>query len=97
MSVAAGGRTAEVPLIVSADARTDAPVPHSLSAAWATSRGGRLFQARDLGKLPAALDAAMQPRSERTTWHPFRSVWWIVPFVLALSVEWWLRRRHGLR
>ena len=97
VSMAAGGRTADASLMVSADARTDAPVDRSVSSAWATSRGGKLFQARDIGKLPAALNAAVQPRSERTIWHPFRSAWWIVPFVLALSVEWWLRRRRGLR
>jgi len=96
VSVATNGRTAEVPFVVSADARVAAPSSRSLSSAWATSRGGRLFQARELEQLPAALDAAIQPRSERTTWHPFRSAWWIVPFVLALSMEWWLRRRQGL-
>jgi hypothetical protein len=97
LSVAASGRTAEVPFVVSADARTDAPVSSALSTAWATSRGGRLFHARDVDRLPSALDAAIQSRLERTTWRPFRSAWWIVPFVLALSGEWWLRRRQGLR
>ena len=96
-TVAAGGRPAEIPFVVSADARSNAPVSASVADAWAKSRGGRLLRARDIDKLPAALEAAMQPRSERTTWHPFRSAWWIVPFVLALSVEWWLRRRNGLR
>ena len=97
ISIAAGGHTAEVPLMVSADARTGAPVSSALSTAWATSRGGRLFHARDVDRLPSALDAAIQTRLERTTWHPFRSAWWIVPFVLALSGEWWLRRRQGMR
>jgi hypothetical protein len=97
VSVATNGRTVEVPFVVSADARVAAPSSPTFSSAWATSRGGRLFQARDLEQLPAALDAAIQPGSERTTWHPFRSAWWIVPFVLALSMEWWLRRRQGLR
>ena len=97
LAVAANGRASEIPLTVLKAPRTDAPVSRALSSAWATSRGGRLVQARDIGKLPAALAAAVQPRSERTTWHPFRSAWWIVPFVLALSFEWWLRRRQGLR
>ena len=96
-TAAAGGRAAEIPLIVSADARVNAPISRSVADVWARTRGGRLLEARDIGKLPAALEAAMQPRSERTTWHPFRSAWWFVPFVLALSVEWWLRRRKGLR
>jgi hypothetical protein len=29
--------------------------------------------------------------------HPMRSPWWLVPFVGCLSIEWWLRRRRGLR
>ena len=29
--------------------------------------------------------------------HPMRSGWWLVPFAACLSVEWWLRRRRGLR
>ena len=29
--------------------------------------------------------------------HPMRSTWWILPFALCLSAEWWLRRRQGLR
>jgi hypothetical protein len=36
------------------------------------------------------------PRTPRTR-HPMRSAWWIVPFTMCLSAEWWLRRRRGLR
>lgn len=32
----------------------------------------------------------------RTPIYPMRSVWWIVPFALCLSGEWWMRRRRGL-
>jgi hypothetical protein len=35
------------------------------------------------------------PRAELVH-HPMRSTWWIVPFVVCLSAEWWLRRRRGL-
>jgi hypothetical protein len=37
--------------------------------------------------------------SPRTTVvrHPMRSTWWILPFAICLSAEWWLRRRGGLR
>jgi hypothetical protein len=37
------------------------------------------------------------PQRERVAIHPMRSVWWMLPFVGCLSVEWWLRRRHGLK
>ncbi len=29
--------------------------------------------------------------------HPMRAAWWILPFAGCLSMEWWLRRRLGLR
>jgi hypothetical protein len=37
--------------------------------------------------------------SPRTTLvrHPTRSTWWILPFAVCLSAEWWMRRRQGLR
>ncbi len=42
-----------------------------------------------------ALSAAQPGRPEPV--HPMRSPWWMFPFVTCLSVEWWLRRRAGLR
>jgi hypothetical protein len=48
----------------------------------------------ELGRFLRAAVAA--PRTPRTR-HPMRSAWWIVPFTLCLSAEWWLRRRRGLR
>ena len=41
-------------------------------------------------------DAVNTPRTPHTR-HPMRSAWWIVPFTLCLSTEWWQRRRRGLR
>ena len=29
--------------------------------------------------------------------RPMRSAWWLLPFVGCLCVEWWVRRRGGLR
>jgi hypothetical protein len=29
--------------------------------------------------------------------RPMRAWWWLLPFAGCLSVEWWLRRRSGLR
>ncbi|MGH9140414.1 MAG: hypothetical protein ACRD2I_04630 [Vicinamibacterales bacterium] len=29
--------------------------------------------------------------------RPMRSGWWMLPFAVCLSAEWWLRRRRGLR
>ena len=38
------------------------------------------------------------PRAPVTTpMRPMHSGWWLVPFAGCLSIEWWLRRRTGLR
>jgi hypothetical protein len=29
--------------------------------------------------------------------HRMRSAWWMLPFAVCLSAEWWIRRRRGLR
>jgi hypothetical protein len=55
--------------------------------------GGVVTQWDNLGAaLP--IDSAS---AVRATIHPLHSSWWILPFVVCLSTEWWLRRRHGLR
>ena len=35
--------------------------------------------------------------SRDVTAYPMRSAWWMLPFAVCLSIEWWLRRRNGLR
>ena len=65
--------------------------------AWATSRGGEVIPASQLAALDPALDRVVSAVSRSERWHPMRSPWWIVPFALALGVEWWTRRREGLR
>jgi hypothetical protein len=40
--------------------------------------------------------AVTAPRTRQTR-HPMRSAWWMLPFAVCLSAEWWLRRRQGLR
>jgi hypothetical protein len=97
VTLASEGGTARIPLIVASGVNRAEASSRALSSAWAASRGGRMFDAADIGQLAAALTAAIRPPSQLVTWHPLRSAWWIVPFVLALSGEWWLRRRRGLR
>jgi len=97
ISVTSDAGRATAPLVVSSDVHDVQPSSRDLSRAWATSRGGQMFQAADIGQLAQALSTAIHPPSQLITWHPLRSAWWIVPFVLALSGEWWLRRRRGLR
>jgi hypothetical protein len=53
---------------------------------WARSRGGAIFSERQSAELLAALDRAL-PQTERITWHPMRSAWWLPPFAGVLGVE----------
>jgi hypothetical protein len=43
------------------------------------------------GALPVS-----RPRREQARVYPLRSPWWILPFAICLSAEWWSRRRSGL-
>ena len=94
--VSADGMAATTPLVVIANASHPTPDDRDLVAAWTASRGGRALPRPRLGDLPAELRRVIRPTPRRATWYPMRSEWWIVPFALLLSAEWWLRRRSGL-
>ena len=96
VTVSADGMVATTPLVVIANASHPTPDDRDLVAAWTQARGGRAMPASRLGDLPAELRRAIHPTPRRETWYPMRSAWWIVPFALLLSAEWWLRRRSGL-
>jgi hypothetical protein len=92
----ADGASAEVPIVVAAAMSLPKPDHDDLLPAWLTSRGGRTIPASHLDELPALLTRALRPSPRSEIWHPMRSAWWILPFALALSAEWWMRRRRGL-
>jgi hypothetical protein len=94
--VTGDGARGDAPIVVAADARHPTPDDRDLVAAWVTSRGGRAVASSQIAELPSALIAAIHPIARAETWHPMRSAWWIVPFALLLSAEWWMRRRRGL-
>lgn len=50
----------------------------------------------DANAVAAALAATAEGRVQTAVW-PMRSPWWMSPFVACLGLEWWLRRRAGLR
>lgn len=77
------GERAEVP----------SPVPLRLLAA---SRGGIDVGPGDLHRLERFLRESVDADATREAQHPMRSIWWLAPFALCLSGEWWLRRRRGL-
>lgn len=62
-----------------------------------TESGGVVARAGNEAAIARALSAATLSPDVATVIHPMRAGWWIVPFAACLSLEWWLRRRNGLR
>lgn len=91
-------RSAETAVLVAggvrrADARTGAQRLEILAAAWDAPR----VRAGEERALAERLAGRTEAQKGRATVYPMRSPWWLVPFVAALSCEWWLRRRRGMR
>ncbi len=66
-----------------------------LLGAWVTARDGAELSGERLDDLPPLLAARLAPGPRSSRWYPMHSVWWLLPFAIALSAEWWLRRRRG--
>lgn len=94
--VAGDGSRADVPIIVAPSISRPIADDSELVSAWAGSRGGTSVPATRLEQLTPALERALRPAPRRETWYPMRSAWWIIPFTVALGVEWLWRRRRGL-
>lgn len=58
--------------------------------------GGVVADAGEEGNVASSL-AGATASTVPTAVGPMRSPWWMFPFVTCLGVEWWLRRRAGLR
>ncbi len=89
-------------MVVDPDAFGAAPlrlasVPNGLSAAAAVAHRGAVVPQARLDTLPARIAEVVTPAVSRQSWYPMRSIWWLVPFTLCASGEWWLRRRRGER
>jgi hypothetical protein len=96
VAVSSGDDRAEARIIVATEVSHIAPAEHDLLRAWTTATGGTSLSSSRLEELPSTLDQALRPTPRRVTWHPMRSAWWILPFTIALAIEWWSRRRRGL-
>lgn len=92
----ADGASAVAPLVVASNVMSANPSQPELLAAFASAHGGSVLPAKRLAELPGIMQSALRPLARRVVWHPMRSAWWLVPFALLLSAEWWLRRRRGL-
>jgi hypothetical protein len=77
-------------------ARRAEPIAPPL-AMLAASRGGIDVTPEHLSDLEAHLRREVSAPPVRSTTHPMRSGWWILPLAGCLGGEWWLRRRRGLR
>lgn len=62
-----------------------------------TAHGGTVKTAGDESSLARELVTSFTPTSQIVSIPPMRSLWWMLPFAGCLAVEWWLRRREGLR
>jgi hypothetical protein len=95
--VAVNGQRVTAPFIVGADVHQPLGNSDALVAAWAASTGGVALTSNNARDIAAAIQKVRTASIAAEPWHPMRSGWWMLPFALALSGEWWLRRRHGLR
>jgi hypothetical protein len=59
--------------------------------------GGVVVEAGAETEIARAMDDSSAESSQIVFAHPMRAPWWILPFAGCLSLEWWLRRRAGLR
>jgi hypothetical protein len=58
---------------------------------------GVVVNAGEEAELVRAIERDRQPSSQVVSTRPARSPWWMIPFAGCLTIEWFLRRRDGLR
>jgi hypothetical protein len=73
------------------------PVEGDRLQAVAAAYGAIYVTGENSQKLVSLLAQQPSRREARETVQPMRSPLWLIPFVLCLSLEWWQRRRSGLR
>jgi hypothetical protein len=94
--VVSGRDTAKAHFAGAGDARSTTRDATDALAAFASATGGATISEAELDQLSDALRTKLNPASRSEPWHPMRSAWWILPFAVLLSAEWWMRRRSGL-
>lgn len=91
------GPRAEAGIAVSAVATVGTSAVLAKLERYARETGGVVASAADLDRVVKALASAGERSEQTEATHPMRSPWWMSPFVACLAIEWWLRRREGLR
>jgi hypothetical protein len=79
--------------------RVDGDVVHATrvtAAADVAARRSGGAVVRTVAELQQQLEGLPVVEIDGST-HPMRSPWWIVPFAGCLCMEWWLRRKRGMR
>ena len=94
--VSAGGTEATAPLIVASGAAASAAGRAEGIAAWVASRGGAVIPEDAVAELGDQIASVTPSPVRARPTHPMRSPWWLVAFTLALTAEWYLRRRESL-
>lgn len=94
VTIHVAGHRADAPLLVASDVQRP---PDRRLDALITAYGGVVLEEGEEERLAEALRRRLPRDRERRAVYPMRSPLWIVPFVLALGGEWWIRRRGGLR
>ncbi len=97
VAVTASGNKADAAMIVARHVARPDPDERALLATWVGAHGGIALSASRLSQLPAAIRAVVHPAPRPVRWHPMRAVWWLLPFAGCLSLEWYWRRKKGLR
>jgi hypothetical protein len=96
LAVSDGASAAEVPIVFAHGAVHASPDERDLVQRWAEARGGSALPATRSGDIGAEIRRRIKPAATAVAWYPMRSAWWIIPFALALSWEWYWRRRRAL-
>jgi hypothetical protein len=91
-----GGSSDAASLLVSGSMSRAIPDESAAIGALASSRGGTTVAEPELSRLVPAMRLLLKAEEQPVQVRIMRSVWWILPFSLALCGEWWLRRRRGL-
>lgn len=89
------GVTASAAIAVAGKRRGAVPETLTQLERAARASGGVVTDEDNLEPIRALNDAAA-PVTAVEPVRPMRSPLWLMPFVGCLSIEWWLRRRHGL-
>lgn len=90
-------RTVVHDVVVQEGVETSAAAARPPLSLLSSSRRGVDVTPERLEELERFIRAAVTEQHGETVRRPMRAIWWLLPFLAALSGEWWIRRRRGLR